>query len=101
MAQWKNPFRETKPMTVGLFLLTSLWALFQWRDPTPPPVLDQMLVAAMGVWFANEAIDKRTSKGRRSISIDKDGNVKVSEADDDDKADDDEATDPKQIEGSG
>lgn len=34
----------------------------------------------MGVWFANEAIDRR-SKGspRRSVSVDKDGNVKVTE----------------------
>ncbi|ASZ74654.1 hypothetical protein KHO57_gp079 [Mycobacterium phage Phabba] len=62
MAKWKNPLAEAKPTTVGLFLLVVLWALFQWRDPTPPPVLDQILVASFGVWFANEAIDKKNKK---------------------------------------
>lgn len=57
--RWKNPLADTKPTTVGLFLLVCLWALFQWKDPTPPPVLDQILVASFGVWFANEAIDKK------------------------------------------
>lgn len=59
MARWKNPLANAKPTTVGLFLLVCLWALFQWRDPTPPPVLDQILVASFGVWFANEAIDRK------------------------------------------
>lgn len=62
MANWRNPFRDTKPTTVGLFLLVCLWALFQWKDPTPPPVLDQILVASFGVWFANEAIDKKNEE---------------------------------------
>lgn len=95
----RNPLAGIKPMTVGIFLLTTLWALFQWRDPTPPPVLDQILVAAMGVWFANEAIDKKTGKGRRSVSIDKDGNVKVSEAPEDEEEDGDDAG-PRQVEGN-
>jgi hypothetical protein len=85
------PLKDTKPMTIGIFLLTCLWAVFQWKDPTPPPALDQILVAAFGIWFANEAIDRK-SKGssRRSISVDKDGNVSVKELPDadDDKADD-------------
>lgn len=62
MATWRNPLADTKPTTVGLFLLVCLWALFQWKDPTPPPVLDQILVATFGVWFANEAIDKKNTK---------------------------------------
>ena len=64
MAKWRNPLAEAKPTTVGLFLLVCLWALFQWRDPTPPPVLDQILIATFGAWFANEAIDKRPGKGK-------------------------------------
>lgn len=91
MATWRNPLADTKPMTIGIFLLTALWAVFQWRDPTPPPVLDQILVAAFGIWFANEAIDKKNSKGgKRSVSIGKDGSVKISEiADDKDDKDED------------
>jgi len=58
----KMPIRETKPTTVGLFLLTCLWAFFQWKDPTPPPVLDQILVASFGVWFANGAYEKNKRK---------------------------------------
>ncbi|MFV8242199.1 hypothetical protein [Mycolicibacterium peregrinum] len=80
-----------KPMTVGLILLTGLWGLFQWKDPTPPPVLDQIMVAAFGVWFANEAIDK--SKGRRNVKINKDGSVSISEDPDDDETDSDEEED--------
>jgi hypothetical protein len=78
VGKWKGPLAELKPMTVGLFLLVCLWALFQWKDPTPPPVLDQILVAAFGVWFANEAIDKK--------------NDAVKKAKDDDSAGEDEST---------
>lgn len=81
-------------MTIGIFMLTALWAVFQWRDPTPPPVLDQILVAAFGIWFANEAIDKKNSKGgKRSVSIGKDGSVKISEIADDKDDDEDEEAD--------
>lgn len=80
-------------MNIGIFLLTSLWALFQWKDPTPPPVLDQILVAAMGVWFANQAIDRKIKgSAPRKVTVDKEGNVSISELPDDD-ADDDDATD--------
>ena len=78
MATWHNPLAETKPTTVGLFLLVCLWALFQWKDPTPPPVLDQILVATFGVWFANEAIDKKSSNKKKTNT----------ESDDDDDEDD-------------
>lgn len=84
---------HVKPMSVGLFLLTLLWALFQWKDPTPPPVLDQIMVAAFGVWFANEAIDRKNGKGKRSVKINKDGSVSVSEDPDDDDTDSDEEED--------
>lgn len=61
---WRKRLGDTRPTTVGIFLLVILWAVFQWRDPTPPPVLDQILVASFGVWFANEAIDKKNSSRR-------------------------------------
>ena len=88
MAKWRNPFANAQPTTVGLIGLTALWALFQWRDPTPPPALDQALVAAFGMWFAREAIDKkspakRKTKARRSDPAD---DVTV----DDDEDEDDE-----------
>lgn len=63
---------EAKPTTVGLFLLTCLWALFQWRDPTPPPVLDQILIATFGAWFANEAIDHKNTKNQSAANDDDD-----------------------------
>lgn len=93
MATWRNPLADTKPMTVGIFLLTALWAVFQWRDPTPPPVLDQILVGAFGIWFANEAIDKKNGKGRRSVKIGKDGSVSIAQSPDDDEDDEDENED--------
>ncbi|WP_348730848.1 hypothetical protein [uncultured Mycolicibacterium sp.] len=80
----KNPLQGTKPATVGLFLLTCLWAVFQWRDPTPPPVLDQILVASFGVWFANEAIDRKNKDApRRTITTNSDGSITVAEDDED------------------
>jgi hypothetical protein len=91
VATWRNPLADTKPMTIGIFLLTALWAVFQWRDPTPPPVLDQILVAAYGIWFANEAIDKKNGKGKKTVKIGKDGQVSITQDDDDeDDKDDDE-----------
>ena len=98
MATWRNPFADIKPMTVGVFLLTALWAVFQWKDPTPPPVLDQILVAAFGIWFANEAIDKKNSKGKRTVKIGKDGSVSISELPDAEKNGDGETVDAKEAE---
>ncbi len=94
--KWRNPLADVKPMTVGIFMLTALWAVFQWKDPSPPPVLDQILVAAFGVWFANEAIDKKNGKGRRSVKIGKDGSVSISQLDDEEEDKDEE---PAAIEG--
>lgn len=94
MAKWRNPLADTKPMTVGIFLLTALWAVFQWKDPTPPPVLDQILVAAFGIWFANEAIDKKNGSGKKTVSVDRDGNVSISQSGDD-STDDKEAIEPR------
>jgi len=55
VAKWRNPLSGVRSTTVGVVGLTGMWAVFQWRDPNPPPVLDQILVAAFGVWFATEA----------------------------------------------
>lgn len=89
-------------MTIGIFLLTALWVVFQWKDPNPPPVLDQILVAAFGIWFANEAIDKKNGKGKRSVKIGKDGSVSISELSDKDEGDDEgeESTDDKALDTS-
>lgn len=62
--RWRNPLAQVKPSTVGIVLLTALWVSFQVKDPTPPPVLDQILVASYGVWFANEAIYKRKKQSQ-------------------------------------
>lgn len=83
-SKWKNPLADTKPTTVGLFLLVCLWALFQWRDPTPPPVLDQILVATFGVWFANEAIDKKNSGNKKDDDDDDATPASATAAEDDD-----------------
>lgn len=60
MAKWRNPLADVRTTTVGIIGLTALWAGFQIWDDTPPPVLDQLLVATFGVWFATEA--KRNNK---------------------------------------
>jgi len=77
--KWKNPLADTKPTTVGLFGLVCLWALFQWKDPTPPPVLDQILVASFGVWFANEAIDKKNEDQKKKSKSTEDEDDKPGE----------------------
>lgn len=59
----RNPLADVRSTTVGIVTLTALWAGFQVFDNTPPPVLDQILVAAFGVWFATEA--KRNNFGSR------------------------------------
>lgn len=81
MARWRNPLAGVRSTTVGIVGLTSVWGLFQWKDPSPPAVLDQLLVAAFGVWFATEA--KRNGKsetGQRRRSTDKETDVKESES---------------------
>lgn len=72
MAKWRNPLADKKPTTVGLFLMTALWTGFQWKDPTPPPVLDQILVASFGAWFASEAVDNKKKKNSNRKDDDED-----------------------------
>ena len=55
MAIWRNPLATVRSTTVGILGLTVLWTAFQVFDSSPPPILDQILVAAFGVWFATEA----------------------------------------------
>lgn len=55
MAKWRNPLAEVRSTTVGIVGLTMLWTGFQVWDDAPPAILDQILVAAFGVWFATEA----------------------------------------------
>jgi hypothetical protein len=76
VAKWRNPLADKKPTTVGLFLMTALWAGFQWKDPTPPPVLDQILVASFGAWFAAEAVDNNKKKKNDSDQKDDDEDTK-------------------------
>jgi len=81
---------------MAIFGLTALWAVFQWRDPTPPPALDQILVAAYGVWFAAEAIDNRRKDAPpRRVITHSDGRVTVEEVPRDNDVDAD-AADPKE-----
>lgn len=69
MAKWRNPLADVRPTTVGIVGLTGLWSVFQWRDPNPPAILDQILVAAFGVWFATEA--KRDNRKALKAAEDK------------------------------
>lgn len=55
MSNRRNPLARVRTTTVGIIGLTGLWTSFQVFDRTPPPVLDQILVAAFGIWFATEA----------------------------------------------
>lgn len=55
MSNRRNPLARVRTTTVGIIGLTGLWTSFQVLDRTPPPVLDQILVAAFGIWFATEA----------------------------------------------
>lgn len=64
MAKWRNPLSGVRSTTFGIVGLTGLWTSFQLFDKTPPPILDQILVAAFGVWFATEA--KRNNAGRKA-----------------------------------
>lgn len=54
MARKRN-LADVRSTTVGIVGLTGMWAAFQVFDKSPPAVLDQILVAAFGVWFATEA----------------------------------------------
>lgn len=62
MAKWRNPLAGVRTTTVGIVALTSLWTSFQLLDKTPPPVLDQILVAVFGIWFATEAKRNKPQK---------------------------------------
>lgn len=56
---------QVRPITVALTSLVIIWGIFQWKDPTPPPVLDQLLVFLFGVWFTNEAAEKSSGKRKK------------------------------------
>lgn len=62
MAKWRNPLAGVRTTTVGIVALTSLWTSFQIFDDTPPVALDQILVAAFGIWFATEAKRNKPQK---------------------------------------
>lgn len=62
MAKRRNPLSGVRASTIGIVALTGLWTGFQVFDPEPPAVLDQILVATFGVWFATEA--RRNSKNK-------------------------------------
>lgn len=70
MAKWRNPLTGVRTTTVGIVGLTGLWTSFQVFDKSPPPILDQILVAAFGVWFATEA--KRNNKKKKKEDEDDD-----------------------------
>ncbi|AXQ51682.1 hypothetical protein OLP41_gp085 [Mycobacterium phage I3] len=62
MASWRNPLRDIRPLTVTMFLILGMWATFQALDPTPPPVLDQILIAIFGAWIARETVDRKNER---------------------------------------
>lgn len=66
----RNPLADIRSTTVGIIALTGMWAAFQLFDDTPPPVLDQVLVAVFGIWFATET--KRASKKKPKTDDDED-----------------------------
>lgn len=55
VARLRRPLADVRSTTVGIVCLTAMWVGFQLFDDTPPPVLDQILVAVFGLWFASEA----------------------------------------------
>jgi hypothetical protein len=67
VAERRNPLSGVRSTTVGIIGLTGLWTGFQLFDPSPPPILDQVLVAAFGVWFATEA-----KRNNRKVDAEKD-----------------------------
>jgi len=67
----RNPLAGMRPITSGILTLTAFWTVFQILDhDDPPAVLDQILVAVFGIWFAAEA--KRNSDQRKRASDDAD-----------------------------
>lgn len=78
----RNPLAALRSTTVGILGLTGMWTAFQILDPSPPPVLDQLLVAAFGIWFASEA--KRNSTAPRRKKAVKEDDSSTDEGDDDD-----------------
>ena len=60
----RNPLANVRSTTFGILGLTGMWTAFQVFDPSPPPVLDQILVAAFGIWFATEA--KRNNSRKKA-----------------------------------
>lgn len=83
MARWRNPLAGVRSTTVGIVGLTGMWGVFQWKDPSPPAVLDQLLVAAFGIWFATEAKRNGSAKadtGQRRRNTDKETDVEDSES---------------------
>lgn len=70
MATWRNPLSKVRASTIGIVALTGLWTSFQVFDQSPPPVLDQILVAVFGIWFATEAKRNTSSKANSKESDD-------------------------------
>lgn len=69
-----------RSITLGVICLTGFWTSFQVLDPAPPPILDQILVAAYGIWFATEA--RRNTAKLKSKDKDEDDEGKDEEGND-------------------
>lgn len=64
----RNPLANVRTTTIGIIGLTGLWTGFQIFDSAPPPVLDQILVAAFGLWFATETKRNKPDKVQKKAS---------------------------------
>ena len=68
----RNPLANVRSTTIGIIGLTGLWTTFQVFDKTPPPALDQILVAAFAIWFATETKRNASTKAKAKAKDDED-----------------------------
>ena len=67
---WSQWLRNGRLATIALAVVFISWLFFQIFKEVPPPLLDQILLYTVGVWFGNIAMETKRRDDAREDARD-------------------------------